>query len=127
MTREEKKALLRAQQGELDAVLLYESLAEKVGGKDAAVFRQLAREEGQHALVFQELTGEKHLVAKKKLAKIVLFLYAMLGRKRVYRLIAKGEYKAEELYRPLIATFPSIEQVAKDEKRHGDLVSSLLK
>ena len=40
------KALLKAQQGELDAVLMYKKLAEVVNEQDAVVFRQLAAEEG---------------------------------------------------------------------------------
>ena len=45
--------LLFAQQGELDAVLMYNKLAEKVKDeKDAAAFKQLAAEEGRHASVF---------------------------------------------------------------------------
>ena len=40
--------LLFAQQGELDAVLMYNKLAEKVkDARDAATFKQLAAEEGR--------------------------------------------------------------------------------
>ena len=50
------KALLRAQQGEVDAVLMYNNLAEVVNETDAAIFRQLASEEGGHASVFHNYT-----------------------------------------------------------------------
>ena len=50
--------LLKAQQGELDAVLMYRALADTVKSEaDAEVFRRLAAEEGGHAAVFKALTG----------------------------------------------------------------------
>ena len=53
MTDQQKKALLYAQQGELDAVAMYNALAKKAKDpKDAATFKQLASEEGRHAAVF---------------------------------------------------------------------------
>ena len=51
---------------------------------------------------------------------------AVLMYKRLYRLIAKGEYDAAVGYEHLIADFPEVESVKNDEKRHGDIVSALL-
>jgi hypothetical protein len=53
-------------------------------------------------------------------------LYCLLGRKRLYKLIAKGEYDAAVGYEHLIADFPEVKSVKNDEKRHGDIVSGLL-
>ena len=56
---EDMKTLLRAQQGELDAVLMYNALADAVKDKnDAQTFRQLASEEGHHAAVFRNITNQ---------------------------------------------------------------------
>lgn len=58
MTKKDRKVLLKAQQGELDAVLMYNALTAAVKRKkDARTFRQLAAEEGHHAAVFKKLTG----------------------------------------------------------------------
>ena len=47
ITPEERKILLKSQQGELDAVEMYNALARTVRDiKDAETFRQLAEEEG---------------------------------------------------------------------------------
>ena len=54
------------------------------------------------------------------------FLYWILGKKRLYKIIAKGEYDAAIGYEHLIADFPEVESVRNDEKRHGDIVSALL-
>ncbi len=118
-------ALLRAQQGELDAVLMYNRLSEIVSEKDAAVFKQLAAEEGRHASVFHNYT---HTVLQPKKAKSILipFLYKTLGRKTAYRIISGGEYSAGKKYRTLVCTFSDVQSVLEDEMRHGDTVKALL-
>ena len=57
MTQEQFKELLRSQQGELDAVLMYQRLAKVVKtDKEREAFLQLAKEEGRHASVFHAYT-----------------------------------------------------------------------
>ena len=122
----DRKILLKSQQGELDAVRMYQALAEVVKDtKDADTFRKLAAEEGHHAAVFHGLTNE-NLKPKKTLAILMPILYKIIGKKRLYPLIAKGEYAAAENYAPVVEKFPVIESVRKDETRHGDTVASLL-
>ena len=119
--------LLFAQQGELDAVLMYNKLAEKVkDARDAAAFKQLAAEEGRHASVFHAYT-HKVLQPKKTKAVFVPLMYSLVGKKILYPIIAKEEYAAAEKYKELIGIFPEVESVMHDETRHGDVVSGLLK
>ena len=126
MTKEQLNELLRSQQGELNAVLMYQALANVVKTeKEREVFLQLAKEEGRHASVFHAYT-KKPLQPKKTMARMMPVLYYMLGKKRLYKIIAKGEYDAAVGYEHLIAEFPEVESVKNDEKRHGDIVSGLL-
>ena len=60
------------------------------------------------------------------MAVIMPLLYRILGKKRLYKLIAKGEYDAAVGYEHLIVDFPDVESVKNDEKRHGDIISGLL-
>ncbi len=123
---EEMNILLKAQQGELDAVLMYNALAGTVKDqKDAETFRQLAKEEGGHAAVFRELTG-KTVQGKKTRAILVPLLYRIFGKKIVYPIIAKKEYDAVKTYEPVAERFPSVQSVKDDEQRHGDTVKGLL-
>ena len=126
ITKEERNVLRKAQQGELDAVKMYNALAKTVKDpKDAETFRQLAAEEGRHATVFKELTDE---VLKPKSTKAVALpiLYRVIGKKKLYPIIAKGEYDAVKKYEPVAARFPVVESVKNDEQRHGDTVMALL-
>ena len=126
MTEDQRKELLRSQQGELDAVLMYQRLAKVVKTeKEQDTFLLLAKEEGRHASVFHAYTKEV-LKPQKTMARIMPLLYHLLGRKRLYRMIAKGEYDAAVGYEHLITDFPEVEKVRNDEKRHGDIVSALL-
>ena len=126
LTDAQRKTLLFAQQGELDAVLMYNALAKTVKDPaDAEVFRILAAEEGGHAAVFKALTQET-LKPKRTKAVFLPLLYRLLGKKRVYPMIAKGEYDAVRKYEPVAASFPQVESIKSDEKRHGDTVLALL-
>ena len=105
---------------------MYKALADTVKDpKDREIFLQLAAEEGHHAAVFKKLTGQT-LEPKKTLFVVLPFLYKGLGRKRLYPIIAKGEYKAVNTYAPVAERFASVESVKNDEKRHGDMVMALL-
>ena len=126
MTQEQFKELLRSQQGELNAVLMYQRLAKVVKtDKEPETFLQLSKEEGRHASVFHAYTKQA-LKPKTTMAVIMPFLYRLLGKKRLYKMIAKGEYDAAIGYEHLITDFPEVESVKNDEKRHGDIVSGLL-
>ena len=93
--------------------------------RDSEVFRQLAAEEGHHASVFKGLTGQT-LQPKKTLATFVPLLYKLIGKKRLYPIIAKSEYAAVNTYAPVVEKFPEVASVQSDEHRHGDTVLSLL-
>jgi len=125
MTREHFKELLRSQQGELNAVLMYQRLAKVVKTeKEREAFLQLSREEGRHASVFHSYTKEV-LKPKKTMARLIPLMYYIMGKKRLYKMIAKGEYDAAIGYEHLIKDFPEVESVKNDEKRHGDISNSL--
>ena len=122
----DRKILLKAQQGELDAVLMYNALADAAKDPaDAAAFRRLAAEEGRHAAVFYHLTGTK-LEPKKLKSVLIPLLYRVIGKKRLYPLIARGEYSAAKAYAPVAEKYPEAGSVMADEKRHGDTVAGLL-
>ena len=126
MTRKQFKDLRKAQQGELDAVLMYNALADTVSDPaDAETFRKLAAEEGRHGSVFIRYT-QQTLKPRRTKAILLPFLYRALGRKITYRLIARGEYDAARAYEHLIPAFPEVESIQADEQRHGDTVKALL-
>ena len=126
MTDEARKTLIKAQQGELDGVETYLMLAEVVHNEDdVKAFKELAADEGRHAAVFKNITGEV-LKPNKTQSFAVAVLYSLLGKKILYPLIAKFEYAAIPGYEELMKDYPEVESVKNDEKRHGDTLNSLL-
>ena len=92
MTPKQYKELLRSQQGETNAVLMYKRLAQVVKTeREREAFLQLAREEGRHASVFHAYTKQV-LKPQKTMAVVLPLLYRLLGKRWLYRTIAKGEY-----------------------------------
>lgn len=80
MTQEQYKELLRSQQGELDAVLMYQRQSKVVKtDKERETFLQLAKEEGRHACVFHTYTKEG-LKPKKTMARIMPILYYLFRK-----------------------------------------------
>ena len=127
ISEKDMKVLLKSQQGELDAVLMYNALTEVAKiQKDKDTFRQLAKEEGHHAAVFHNLTQTE--LSPKHTKEILLpILYRIFPRWILYPAIAQGEYAAVKTYLPVAQKFLEVESVRNDEKRHGDMVKGLLK
>lgn len=95
----DRDILLKSQQGELDAVLMYQALAEVVKDtKDADTFRKLAAEEGHHAAVFHGLTNE-NLKPKKTLAILMPILYKIIGKKEALPAYRKGRIRSRRKLR----------------------------
>jgi hypothetical protein len=126
ITMDQMDALITAQQGEEDAVYMYEQLAEVVRDEaDREAFLRLAGDEKRHSDVFRKYTC---MDVKANPAKgiFVPLMYRVLGKKKVYPIIAKGEYDAAEKYKHIIDDFPEVVEVMNDEVHHGDAVKGLL-
>ena len=126
ITMDQMDALVTAQQGEEDAVYMYEQLAEVVRDEaDRDAFLRLAGDEKRHSDVFRKYTC---MDVKANPAKGILvpMMYRVLGKKKVYPIIAKGEYDAAEKYKHIIDDFPEVVEVMNDEVHHGDAVKGLL-
>ena len=126
ITDREMRILLKSQKGELEGVMMYKALADVVDDpKDAEVFKQLAAEEGHHAAVIRRIT-KKDVVPGKVTSFLLPRLYKLIGKERLYPIIANGEYAADKTYGPLAEIFTEVQEVKSDEKRHGDTVMGLL-
>ena len=120
----DEKFLKFAQQGELDAVPMYLNLSKKFEKKNpevAEILKGMAADEGRHASVFKKISGDSSLRPKMLKAKAVPVLVKLFGKKMMFKIIAKEEYKAYDMYAPWVEKFPAVASVQADERRHGDL------
>lgn len=126
MTSKQKGKLLKAQQGELDGVIIYRKLAEIVKDKDIKdKFLKIAADEGKHAAILKAYTGEV-LKPKSIKAKIVITIYKALGNNFTLNLLANGELKAAKNYNELAQDFPNIQKIIKDEKKHAEIARGFI-
>ena len=126
MTDEQKKMLLKTQQGELDAVKLYQRLAEIVKHeKGKNLFLEVAADEGKHAKLLKSYTNTV-LKPRGIKASVVVFLYRLIGHNFVMGLLQKGELKSINVYQGLVDDFPKIQEIIDDEARHAEIAKSLL-
>lgn len=126
ITAQQMQALITAQQGEEDAVYMYEQLAKVVRDEaDRNAFLRLAGDEKRHSDVFKKYSC-MDLKANPAKGIFVPLMYKVLGKKRVYPIIARGEYDAAEKYKHIIDDFPEVVEVMNDEVHHGDAVLGLL-
>jgi len=117
------KSLLKAQQGELDAVILYQSLAKLTkNSKVKEKFTQIAADEGKHAAILRSYTGEK-LKPKNTNAVIVSFIYKTFGHSLTCKLLSKGEMNAIPNYKKMLSDFPKVKEIMDDELRHANIAT----
>lgn len=125
--QEKKKILLHAQQGELDASIVYQRLADQVYDEEVAErLRHIGREEARHAVIFYKMTGEK-LQAVDKQAKAACMLYRIIGAKLMYKFLAIKEMNAAYRYASIIDDFPKVIQIRLDEENHSRILDELSK
>ena len=91
---------------------------------DANAMRRLADDELRHARIFRKLTGVKKVPGRTQ-GDAVCLLYRTMGKAKLFRLMARGEYAAVNRYSALSVLFPQLEEVMEDEQKHGDALMGL--
>lgn len=123
----DSKFLKKSQQGELNAVPMYVNLAKRLEKENpdvAEMLRSMAADEGRHATVFKKLSG-RTLKPNKLLGTAVPVLMRVIGKKKMFEIIAKQEYDAFDQYAPWVQKYPEIQSVRMDEKKHGDMAMKI--
>ena len=125
ISNEKKVQLIKAQQGELDAVIVYRRLAEAMKEfKNEKVLLRIAADEGKHAGILRKYTGAT-LRASKFKASVVIVMYRTLGLKFTLNVLRKGELKAVKGYALLVEEFPKLDRIISDEAMHADLIKNM--
>jgi vacuolar iron transporter family protein len=125
LTGKELRIFKKAQQNELDAVELYKILAEKISETQFRnTFLSMAADEEKHAAFFKDYT-KIVLTPKKNKARLVLFLYQILGLNGTLEILEKGELKAAEKYSSLQKRIPELQDLIQDEIRHSKTLRKL--
>lgn len=127
MDKDELKALIGFQQGELDAVILYQALAKRMKDEETKqILLSIAADEGKHAAILRQYTETK-LEPKPTLKNVSLLAHRIVGKKTLFKIMAKFEYNAANNYAPYFEKYPRIrDEITPDETKHGNLLMSLI-
>lgn len=118
LTPDLKKGILTAQRNEITEYHVYKKLAGIVKIKEQAdVLNKISQEELEHYDIFKNITGEDTLPDKFKLF-IYVFISKVFGLNFGLRLMENGEDMAQDVYAKLKESYPEIEKVEEDEKKH---------
>ncbi len=127
MTEEQRQILIKAQQGEVNAALMYQRLADLVRDrKIAEQLRLIGREEGKHGSIFYRLTNEKLQVGDRE-AKAITMIYRIIGAKLTFKFLAAQEMSAAKRYAEVMDDFHEMVQIRLDEENHSGILEELSK
>lgn len=119
MKEDVKKELLKAQESELETVIIYKYLASIAKDEEMkATLLKMSSEEGRHAGILRKYT---HTTINRKDKPSWAFRVAtrVLGIRFALKMMLMTEEKTVQAYAPLAASnVPLMKDVLNDEKRH---------
>lgn len=122
------KTYLMFQQSELDGAEMYRQLTDLADSdEEKEILHSLRADEGAHAGALSGITGRKDLRPTQAMAKPVLAIGRNLGKTAMYLAMGLGEHAAYYLYQPLAAKRPQLKRIARDERRHGEILLAMAK
>lgn len=125
MDSESLKKLIGLQKGELVGVQIYQQLAMVTNKPQIAqALRQIANEEYAHSKVLQKLT-KTEVKGNGIIGRMMRVMKVLLGKKEVLKMTAKGQFDTAQKYEALTEKFPTLVEVAQQEKAHGKLLEQL--
>ncbi len=126
MKQNGNEMLLKLQQGELDAVLVYRKLAELASSEEEKnVLLSIAADEGRHASIIREYSKEI-LKPCSKSSEEIEAAYKSLGKEKVFEMLINAEINGGPVYEKLGEEFPRLKEIAKDEIKHCNLLKGLI-
>lgn len=121
-----KQELLKAQESEMETVVIYKYLAERAKDPEMKnTFLKMASDEGKHAGILRKYSG-KTVERKDKPAFRFRLMTRIFGLKMVIRMMLTSEQKNAEAYAPVAKANPVMRDILNDERRHCKLLQQML-
>ena len=120
------ESLLKTQQGEIDAVLGYQKIAECTDNpKIRQLLLQVAADEGRHGAIYRSITGQTFESNPEIAAQWIAGVKAH-GLTAMIAMFQKGEAAASESIRKNAEECPKLKQIIEDEYRHAEIMGQIL-
>lgn len=126
MREDIKQELLKAQESEMETVVIYKYLAGRAKDPDMKnAFLKMAADEGKHAGILRKYSG-KTVTRKEKPALRFRIMTRLFGLKMVMRMMLTSEQKNAEAYAPVAKANPAMRDILNDERRHCKILQQLI-
>ncbi|WKY47568.1 VIT1/CCC1 transporter family protein [Eubacteriaceae bacterium ES3] len=122
----DQKMFLRFQQDEMDSYEIYRRIGSRSKDREnGKILLQIAEEEKNHALKFEEYSHKK---IKANMLKVYFFVFMSMifGFTFAVRLLEKGEEKGLEGYSDQVEKIPELKKIIDEEEVHEELLLNML-
>lgn len=126
LDKQTRNILLKSQKDEITEYHLYNKLASATKNKETSkILRDIAEDEKEHYDFWKKYTGED---VKPKRFKIFFYywLARIFGIMFGIKLMENGEEDAQEIYKKVSKTIPSVQKIIEDEDDHENKLINLI-
>ena len=112
------KELIQDQQNEIDAFHIYSRLAQKTKKThNVNILKSIASDELRHYNILKKYTKKE---MKPNKLKIILFVFLarFLGYTFSLKLLENAEIKAQDTYKRIGDSYPTLKEITRDEEKH---------
>jgi len=120
-----REVLISMQKNEITEYYIYSKIADRVGGENGQILRDIAEDEKQHYQFWKRYTHQEMKPSKMK----VWFYYILsiiLGLTFALKLFEDNEEEAQEIYSQIENEIPESREVIADEDQHEDELLALI-
>lgn len=126
MDKKLHEILYKRQKDEISDHIIYTNMAKREKNEEnKQLLKQMAEDELEHSLIWEKYTNQKVKPNQLRIAWMN-FLSVLLGFTFVLKIVQKAEGIAQIEYEMLSSTYPEALKVAQDEKKHENMIISML-
>jgi len=113
------------QKNEITEHIVYQRLAQRVGGKNGEVLKRISKDELRHYNEWMKHT-QTEVKPNRLLVLFYLVIARILGLTFAIKLMERNEEKAERLYAEVVEEIPAAEEIMKEETEHEGLLVAMI-
>ncbi|MBW1999193.1 MAG: VIT1/CCC1 transporter family protein [Deltaproteobacteria bacterium] len=113
------------QKNEITEHIVYQRLAQRVGGKNGEILKRISKDELRHYNEWMKYT-QTEVQPNRLLVLFYLVIARILGLTFAVKLMERNEERAERLYAEVVEEIPAAEEIMKEEMEHEKLLVAMI-
>ncbi|MDY7041584.1 MAG: VIT1/CCC1 transporter family protein [Chloroflexota bacterium] len=119
------KIIQNFQKNEITEYIVYQRLAQRVGGKNGEILERISKDERRHYGEWKQYT-QLEVRPNRLLVLFYLVVARVLGLTFAVKLMERNEEEAERLYAEVAKEIPEAEAILEDEREHEKLLVDMI-